>query len=166
MLGVPPLQDWTEVRAGKGEAHALTALCRWGPWHLDRAWDWLWRCVPGRWHPRHSGCPEVPWRKMEEEMDTVGSNDTDQAQDWTHRDIHPASAPCSVCRWVESDSQPNGITKTTIWRKDTLLKWMACLFGAPPNHTSFYSRTRNTQPVLLGGAPPCLKLVFFIGLVL
>ena len=102
----------------------------------------------------------------EEEMDAKGSDDADQAQDWTHRDIHPVSAPCSACHQVESDSQPYRITKTTIWRKDTLLKWTACLFGVPPNHTSFYSRTWNTQPVLLGGAPPCLKLVFFIGLVL
>ena len=37
----PPLQDWTEVRAGQGVAHALTAPCRWGPWHPDRSWHWL-----------------------------------------------------------------------------------------------------------------------------
>ena len=67
LLGVPPLQDWTKVRAGQGKAHALTAPCRWGPRCLDRTWDWLWRCIPGQWHPQHSadrkGCPEVPWRK-------------------------------------------------------------------------------------------------------
>ena len=33
--GALPLQDWTEVRAGQGEAHALTAPCHWGPRHLD-----------------------------------------------------------------------------------------------------------------------------------
>ena len=68
LLGAPPLQDWTEVRAGQGQAHALTAPRRWGPRCPDWAWDWLWRCVPSRWHPRRSadgkGCPEVPWRKM------------------------------------------------------------------------------------------------------
>ena len=112
------------------------------------------------------GLPRSTVEEDEEEMDATGSDDADQAQDWTHRDVHPASTPCSVRRRVESDSQPNGITKTTIWRKDTLLKWTARLFGVPPNHTSFYSRTRNTRPALLGGAPPCLKLVFFIGLVL
>ena len=35
LLGAPPLQDWTEVRAGQCEAHALTAPCRWGPRHPD-----------------------------------------------------------------------------------------------------------------------------------
>ena len=67
LLRVPPLQDWTEVRVGQGVAHALTAPCHWGLRHLDRAWHWLLRCVPGRGHPQCSAdgrsCPEVPWRK-------------------------------------------------------------------------------------------------------
>ena len=41
LLGALPLQDWTEVRVGQDQAHALTAPCRWGPRRLDRAWDWL-----------------------------------------------------------------------------------------------------------------------------
>ena len=92
----------------------------------------------------------------EEEMDAAGSDDADQAQDWTHCDVHPASAPCSASRRVESDNQPNGMTKLTIWRKDTLPKWVARLiWHAAQPHCSFYSRTRNTRPVLLSGAPPC-----------
>ena len=41
LLGALPLQDWTEVRAGQGIAHALTAPCRWGPRCPDRPWHWL-----------------------------------------------------------------------------------------------------------------------------
>ena len=109
------------------------------------------------------GLPRSTVEEDEEEMDATGSDDTNQAQDWTHCDVHPASTPCSACPRVESDNQPNGMTKTTIWRKDTLPKWAACLIccAAQP-HCSFYSRTRNTWPALLSGAPPCLKLVFFI----
>ena len=109
------------------------------------------------------GLPRSTVEEDEEEMDAAGSDDTDQAQDWTHCDIHPASMPCLARRRVESDNQPNGMTKLTIWRKDTLPKWVARLIWrtAQPR-CSFYSRTQDTWPALLSGALPCLKLVFFI----
>ena len=167
LLGTLPLQDWTEVRAGQGQAHALTAPCCWGPWCPDRA---LGLALKVRTQPVtpsmfgiREGLPRCTMEEDEEEMDAMGSDGTDQAQDWTHRDVHPASAPCLACHRVESDNQPNGMTKMTIWRKDTLPKWVARLiWRATQPHCSFYSRTRNTWPALLSGAPLCLKLVFFI----
>ena len=60
------------------------------------------------------GLPRSTVEEDEEEMDVMGSDNADQAQDCTHRDVHPASAPCSARRRVESDNQPNGMTKMTI----------------------------------------------------
>ena len=160
----PPGLDWGQGRSGRSS-------CSDSPMSLGSP-------VPGsslalalkvRTQPvtpsTFSGWEELPRSTVEEEeeeMDAAESNDANQAKDWTHCDVHPAIAPCLACHRVEYDSQPNERTKTTIWRKDTLLKWVARLiWHAAQPHCSFYSRTRNTWPVHLGGAPPCLKTCIF-----
>ena len=110
---------------------------------------------------RREELPRGAVEEEEEEMDTAENDDADQAKDWTQCDVHPAIALCLARHRVEPDSRPNERTRTAIWRKDTLLKQPAHLVwhAAQPN-CLFYSRTRNTWPAHLGGAPPCLKLIF------
>ena len=84
LLGVPPLQDWTEVRAGQG------IVCCGSPMSLGslapgsalalalRVHTWL--VMPstfGRWE----GLPRSTVEEEDEEMDAAGSDDADQAQD-------------------------------------------------------------------------------------
>ena len=109
--------------------------------------------------------PRSTVEEEHEEMDAAGSDDTDQAKTEL---IATSTRPSGLVRrtaGVESDSQPNGRTKTTIWRKDTLLKWVARLIWCTAQpHFVLFKDTEYTARAP-GGAPPCLKLVFFIGLV-
>ena len=58
--------------------------------------------------------PKSTVEEQEEEMDATESDDVNQAKDRTHCNVPLAIAPCSACCQVESDSQPNERTKTTI----------------------------------------------------
>ena len=70
---------------GQGIAHALTAPCHWGPWRPDRA---LALALKVRTQPvtpstfgGQEGLPRSTVEEEDEEMDAVGSDDADQAQD-------------------------------------------------------------------------------------
>ena len=79
LLRMPPLQDWTEVRAGQGVAHALTAPCRWGP--LALALKVRTQPVTPSMFNRQEELPRSTVEEEEEEMDATESDDTDQAKD-------------------------------------------------------------------------------------
>ena len=155
LLGTPPLQDWTQVRAGQDQAHALTAPCRWGPRHPDWAWDWLWRCVPGRWHPQRSaygkGCPGVPWRKMRKRWMPQGATTL----------IRPKTELIATSTWparlVRHAAKWNLITNPTGWLSRQFEGRILCpnewhaLFGMPPNHAVHFTQGHGIhgQPSLV-----------------
>ena len=66
---------------GQGEAHALTAPCRWGPWHLGLALKVHTRPVTPSTFGGREGLPRSTVEEEEEEMDAAGSDDANQVQD-------------------------------------------------------------------------------------
>ena len=64
---------------------------------------------------------------------------------------------------MESDNQPNGMTKPTILKEGCFAQMSGTPYLACRPTTLFVLlKDTDTRPALLSGAPPCLKFVFFI----